>query len=555
MLPLSVGAVPERLQKVGGSLTVNEEKVMKDYPEIMRGHPIRKFVFTIVRSKPFEMLIGAVMLFNLVVVILETDDEVNGGSSTSFDMLNEVLLGIYATELAAKFFSYRWRFFREYWNLFDLFIVGLDFLFLAFGGWLENAPSLNFLRIFRLARLLRAFRMASMFPELNLLMKGFFGSVRAIFWGLLMVCLFLSVWSILAVKFLHPINEKITERGGYAGCDRCPHAFSTVWNSSLTFFQQVVAGDSWGTVSLPIIEEEWWTAFFFLAVLVSVSLAMLNLILAVICEAATEARQSSLNDLAEEHELEMRAHRQKMLDFCAGMDGDKSGSVSYKELVAGWDTSPEFAQTLTVMDVKKEDMEMIFKVLDTDGSGDVRYEEFVDQLHMLKTNEVRLILFTVMEILSKSEERFKALQKEVEELGLGVNKEVVPLPPPPATGHRPEVGAMPGLLPQQLQAPQEVQRLPLEQPAMRAPPAPSTPACDVVLLDKILKASEELAQAVTAMSGMNFPVDRYLANEKAQDASGILQKKVTQAQGGTTKDTMCSSNSLSRPSPGRPFPL
>merc|ERR1719386_474939 len=143
-------------------------------------------------------MIGAVITFNLVLVISETDDEVSGGARSDFySSVNLGLLIFYCVELAVKMCIYRTMFFHEYWNCLDLSIVSLDLVFLFFGAFIDEAPSFNFLRIFRLARLLRAFRMASMFPELNLLMKGLFGALRAIFWGVLMVCLILAIWSIL----------------------------------------------------------------------------------------------------------------------------------------------------------------------------------------------------------------------------------------------------------------------------------------------------------------------------------------------------------------------
>jgi len=78
----------------------------------------------------------------------------------------------------------------------------------------------------------------------------------------------------------------------------CPHAFETVFKSGLTFFQTIVAGDSWGTLAVPIIQYEPATAIFFIMVLVSVSLAIMNLILAVIVEAAQGSRNEMEEDKA-----------------------------------------------------------------------------------------------------------------------------------------------------------------------------------------------------------------------------------------------------------------
>merc|ERR1719375_1467069 len=124
-----------------------------------------------------------------------------------------------------------------------------------------------------------------------MMLRGFFGAVKAIAWGMILVMTILTVWSILAVKILHPINKRVTANNIYDGCERCPRAFSSVFQARLTFFQTLVAGDSWGLVACPIIEEEPIACLFFLMVLASVSLFIMNLILAVIVESATEAKQ------------------------------------------------------------------------------------------------------------------------------------------------------------------------------------------------------------------------------------------------------------------------
>lgn len=51
------------------------------------------------------------------------------------------------------------------------------------------------------------------------------------------------------------MNERVASKGLYDGCERCPRAFKSTFNSALTFTQQIVTGDSWGTISIPVIEE------------------------------------------------------------------------------------------------------------------------------------------------------------------------------------------------------------------------------------------------------------------------------------------------------------
>lgn len=47
--------------------------------------------------------------------------------------------------------------------------------------------------------------------------------------------------------------------------------------ASLTLFQQIVAGDSWGAISLPLAEAHPWTSPILFAILMTISLGVMNL--------------------------------------------------------------------------------------------------------------------------------------------------------------------------------------------------------------------------------------------------------------------------------------
>eukprot|EP00929_Paragymnodinium_shiwhaense_P061601 TRINITY_DN30778_c0_g1_i2.p1 TRINITY_DN30778_c0_g1~~TRINITY_DN30778_c0_g1_i2.p1 ORF type:complete len:1138 (+),score=259.71 TRINITY_DN30778_c0_g1_i2:168-3581(+) len=263
-------------------------------------------VYTVVRSPIFENLMTCVIFFNILVLIKETDETADDGAVASpwIFMTNKCLLGVYSVELLSKMFALRLSFFLDGWNVMDFMVVSSDILFMLIDTYVGEMPTMSILRIFRLVKLARAIRALNMFPELSMLLRGFMAAFRAIFWGLLLVVMVLMIWSILAVRILHKPNTRVTQRMLYEDCERCPRAFGSVWQSFLTFFQTVVAGDAWGTVALPVIEESPITIVMFICVLVSVSLALMNLILAVIVDSAQHARED-MGESGEEEEEEI----------------------------------------------------------------------------------------------------------------------------------------------------------------------------------------------------------------------------------------------------------
>jgi len=74
------------------------------------------------------------------------------------------------------------------------------------------------------------------------------------------------------------------------------------------------------------------------------------------------------------------------------LDEDNSGSLTLDELLEGYDENPEFHLALSSMDVQREDISSLFNILDDDSSGHVEYDEFVDQLHKMKTQDSHVVL-------------------------------------------------------------------------------------------------------------------------------------------------------------------
>jgi len=361
----------------------------------------RKCLYDIINTNKFEAVCGGVILINMVLVIVETDATVNDGQPPFWAVvLTNMLLMLYSIELTTKLYVYRLEFFRDTWNVLDFLIVGVDLMFLLISAIVDKLPSFSILRVFRLVRLARAFKAAKSFKELHLLLRACTCAFKAIFWGMVLICMTFTIWGILCVQFIHPINAEIVRKRPYvyAGCERCPRSFETVFDSVLTLWKQLVAGDSWGTLCEPIIEEAPWTFLFFMVVLVSINLLMLNCILAVVVEAGANASAQDLHEKAVQQQKVVIQAEEKLVAICQGLDSDGSGSVSKQEFFNGFRENADFRECLEVMHVTESDMDMIFNICDEDDSGDVDYNEFVDQLRRIKHSGEQMLLHYVTDI-------------------------------------------------------------------------------------------------------------------------------------------------------------
>jgi len=357
-----------------------------------------RYLKNILETKACEMTIGGIIVLNMVMIILETDANASNQKTAAWIAgSNYALLVFYNAELLTKIFVYRMRFFSDGWNLMDLLVVGSDVVLTCLDLVYKDMPKFAPLRAARLVRLARVFKAASSFPELAMILRGFVRAFKAMIWGVVLILLMLTIWSILAVQLIHPLNKIIADRGIYDECYRCPFAFETVFMSTLTLFQTVVAGDSWGTVALPIIEAYPVSGLFFLAVLVSVSLAIMNLILAVILESAQDALCEANLDQVIKEDKEYEDARQQFLALFNSMDTEQSGMLSKAAMMRGFEDA-KVRGTIRQLNLKRIDIENLLEAAIDPDAGVVDYAEFVSFFTNLRapSNHTMLLEFSKM---------------------------------------------------------------------------------------------------------------------------------------------------------------
>jgi len=277
----------------------------------------------------------------------------------------------------------RCQYFTCRWNQFDILVVTSGWIGELFSG----VVNLAFLRVVRVSRLTRAFRFLLQFRELYLLMNGVLGSLRAMFFGTGLLFAVIMAYSVILVEWAHPINSTIT----YMGCDECTFGFKSVWWSMLTLFKQLIAGDAW-FMSFGLFEEGPLFAPLMIFVVVTISLGIMNIILAGVVDSAAHAREKDMQDKAQMKASDQLETKKELYKLCSEMDTNGSGSLSKEELFDAYENLPEFGDIMLRLDVQAEDLDALFRVLDQDGSGDLDYEEFCDELVALKSEDQQTLL-------------------------------------------------------------------------------------------------------------------------------------------------------------------
>lgn len=358
------------------------------------------FAHKLVHRAAFQNTVGLIIMLNFVIIIMETDVNAQILEDDSVDFPGWIgaaswaVLVIFVCELVLRIYVERCEFWTDRFNVFDFVIVVVDGGFSIIGLIFGPLFPVSGLRIVRLCKLARVSKIFRVFPELRLMMAGLLGSVRAIFWGTVLLTFFLLVWAVVAVQFIHPLNMHITESGFYAqeDCERCPRAYSSVAQSVLTLSQQIVAGDSWGTVTLPVIEHSPWTALFFAAVTLTVGMAVLNLILGVVVNVATQAREDLKEQMDDERTVKQAELHGNLSKMVKEMDVDFSGDLSKENILGGYQSNQMFRQILQDMNIQEEDLEILWSILDSDRTGSVPYDKFISHCYNMRESDMQFVL-------------------------------------------------------------------------------------------------------------------------------------------------------------------
>lgn len=248
------------------------------------------------------------------------------------------------------------------------------------------------------------------------MLKSLYGAMKAMFWSTILLALILIVFAIVAVEIVQPLVEDVAQEGAYAGCERCSRAFQTVASSCITMFQQVVAGDSWGEVTIPVMEKYWYTGPFFIVVLVTIQFGILNLVLVVIVDQAHKASEDDALLQASIRRDALLGSKKELMSLCKALDADSSGSIGVEELAKGFRELPELANQLKFLELSENDVHILFTVLDTDGSGCVQYDEFVEQLFKMQNQDTGVTLSFIKSYVQDVSKKLDQQGRTVEDL-------------------------------------------------------------------------------------------------------------------------------------------
>ncbi|MDP4824026.1 MAG: ion transporter, partial [Aestuariivirgaceae bacterium] len=191
-----------------------------------------------------------VILFNAVLMGLETSSTVMGLAGPLIHFLDGVCLVIFVAELLMKLFTQGHRFFRSGWNVFDLVVVGIALM-----------PSSQGLAVLRALRVLRVLRVVSIAPSLRRVVEGFLRALPGMGSVMLLIAIIYYISAVMATKLF--------------GTD-FPDWFGDLGRSSYSLFQ-IMTLESWSMgIVRPVMDVYPMAWLFFVPFIMATTFGIMN---------------------------------------------------------------------------------------------------------------------------------------------------------------------------------------------------------------------------------------------------------------------------------------
>ena len=233
---------------------------------------------TILETARVRKFITAVILFNAVILGLETFDMAMAKACLLIGVLNRICLAIFVVELVLKLLVYRLRFFCDGWNIFDFAIVAVSFVPAA-----QRLPVLRSLRILRVV---------SVAPRLRRVVEGFITALPG------MVSVFLLMGIIFYIGLVISTQLFSTD---------FPQWFGSLAQLAYSLFQ-IMTFESWSMGIVRLVMGVYFYAWaFFVPFIMVTTFAVVNLLVGLIVNSMQDAHSEEADQKTDTYRDEVLA--------------------------------------------------------------------------------------------------------------------------------------------------------------------------------------------------------------------------------------------------------
>ncbi|MEM9641637.1 MAG: ion transporter [Pseudomonadota bacterium] len=220
----------------------------------------------------FERAIMALIVLNAITLGLETSDRAMALAGPVLIVLDNVILAIFAIEIALRLARDPIGFWRDPWRVFDFVVVAVALI-----------PASGPFSVLRAFRILRVLRLISTVPAMRRVVTGLLEALPGMGSILFLLLIIFYVFSVISTKLFG---------------DSFPEWFGTIAASAYTLFQ-IMTLESWSMgIVRPVMDVYPQAWMLFLPFIIATAFTVLNLFIGVIVDA-----------MQSEHEAEAQGER------------------------------------------------------------------------------------------------------------------------------------------------------------------------------------------------------------------------------------------------------
>eukprot|EP00931_Biecheleriopsis_adriatica_P110846 TRINITY_DN8517_c0_g2_i3.p1 TRINITY_DN8517_c0_g2~~TRINITY_DN8517_c0_g2_i3.p1 ORF type:complete len:541 (-),score=81.33 TRINITY_DN8517_c0_g2_i3:253-1875(-) len=378
--------------------------------EIAQQHVCRRFCKRVIDNPCFDYSMGFVVLLNSISIGIEVQESISVDGTLGWpENLDLVFLFFYTVEIAMHLIVEGKAVFKDNWFLFDFLVTSLGWLtgilmplVMLIAGMQTNGglvEQIMVVRSLRLLRLFRAVRMLKYFRTVWRLIHGLLTSGNAMLSTVGLLSLSIYIMACIGVELItkdkdlqrHESTREIVEVN-----------FGNLFRTLLTLVSFVCADSVSGIYTpLVLVKPGLWIYFCFL--LVFITIALMNLVTAVLVEGALDQAKEDSSIARHDQEQAVLEALPKLLEAFKNNDRNNDGTLTLDEVIC-MDIETLVPQPLLDKHGIKSFSE-VFEILDDTGDGSVDQMEFVDGILNLFVTDHSVQQLQILKLMRRTCER------------------------------------------------------------------------------------------------------------------------------------------------------
>ena len=240
----------------------------------------------VVDGKVFQGIILFVILFNCLLMGLETIKGLSQSTLNVFELINTVCLWIFIAEIVLKLLAYGLDFFKDPWNWFDVFIVGISMV--SGLPFMAAFRAMRVLRVLKSLKALKGTKLIGSVRHLQVIIVAIVRSIPSIMWTGILLLLIYYVFALIGVNLFG---------------EAFPDWFGTIGKAMYTLFQ-VMTLESWSMgISRPVMEVYSFAWAYFVPFVLLSSFIVMNVVVGIVVNAISEVTADNEKEETEEKQV------------------------------------------------------------------------------------------------------------------------------------------------------------------------------------------------------------------------------------------------------------